>query len=143
MNPEHIVNAKAPTEHYSVGFGRPPKEHQFKKGQSGNPSGRPRGSQTLRGVLNKVLRRQTTIRIGANEQRVSMFEALLCSALNKGIKGNVAAQKMVIGLHVQFCEEGQDVGLLVSETDAEILADYERRVREGLEAEVTISEAQQ
>jgi hypothetical protein len=72
-----------------------------------------------------------------------MFEALLCSALNKGIKGNVAAQKMVIGLHVQFCEESQDVGLPVNETDAEILADYERRVREGLEAEVTISEAQQ
>ncbi len=24
-----------------VGFGRPPKQHQFKPGQSGNPRGRP------------------------------------------------------------------------------------------------------
>lgn len=27
---------------YEVGRGRPPKEHQYKKGQSGNPRGRPR-----------------------------------------------------------------------------------------------------
>lgn len=26
---------------YEVGYMRPPKDHQFKKGQSGNPAGRP------------------------------------------------------------------------------------------------------
>ena len=28
--------------HYEVGYGKPPKQHRFKKGQSGNPSGRSR-----------------------------------------------------------------------------------------------------
>lgn len=35
--------------------GNPPEEHRFKKGQSGNPRGRPKGSMTLTGFLRKAL----------------------------------------------------------------------------------------
>ena len=40
-----------PGEQGKVGYGRPPKDTRFKKGVSGNPSGRPKGSYSVRQYL--------------------------------------------------------------------------------------------
>ena len=40
---------------YEIGYGRPPKHTQFKKGQSGNPEGRPKGIKSLSTELDDEL----------------------------------------------------------------------------------------
>ncbi len=37
------MGKKAPKGSYEVGYGKPPKQTQFKKGQSGNPLGKKEG----------------------------------------------------------------------------------------------------
>jgi len=65
-------------EEYRVGPGRPPKEFQFKPGQSGNPKGKRRkGSLVgqLKAELERALRQNVTLRQGEKEQTVTMRAA--------------------------------------------------------------------
>jgi Family of unknown function (DUF5681) len=53
-----------------VGYGRPPKAHQFKPGQSGNPSGRRKGAKTEAAILREIVSRKVTIRQGDKARRI-------------------------------------------------------------------------
>src|SRR5581483_2766479 len=50
----------------AVGYGRPPKQHQFKPGQSGNPKGRPKGAPTLQEIMAKEATKHIKIKQGEN-----------------------------------------------------------------------------
>jgi Family of unknown function (DUF5681) len=71
-----------------VGYGRPPVHSRFKPGQSGNPKGRPKGSQNLRTLFNKILREKVSLREGARVRKVSKAEAVLRSLVLGAMKGD-------------------------------------------------------
>jgi hypothetical protein len=62
-------------EDYRVGPGRPPKEHQFKPGQSGNPKGKRKGTllPDLKALLEHALNEKTKFK--RDEQQTIMTKA--------------------------------------------------------------------
>lgn len=75
-----------------VGYGRPPQATRFRKGQSGNPRGRPRGRR--REIpFHTVLSQMVTIREDGRERRITAAEAFLLQLTRKGLQGDSAAAR--------------------------------------------------
>jgi uncharacterized protein DUF5681 len=75
---------------YEVGFGKPPKSSQWKKGQSGNPKGRPKTRTDLiidaAAILSEPVNARTP-----DGKTVSLdgYEAAYLALCKKGLNGNV------------------------------------------------------
>jgi hypothetical protein len=111
---------------YRVGYGRPPAEHQFRPGQSGNPRGRPRGILNLKTDLAKELAER--VQVTENGRRVTLSkQRLLLKALTaKAVKGDTKAAGILINLVAQTLglDPHDDQQATPSASDAEILKDY-------------------
>jgi len=84
-----------------VGYGRPPKSGQFKRGKSGNPRGRPKGSLRLATDLAAELNEQITIREDGRQRRVSKQRALIKSLVAKALQGDVRANTAMLALYMR------------------------------------------
>lgn len=82
--------AKKPTD-YEVGYCKPPAHTQFKKGQSGNPKGRRKGSQNLATDLAEELGERIRVREGQREYSVSKQRAIVKALFARASKGDVRA----------------------------------------------------
>jgi hypothetical protein len=82
----------------AVGYGNPPKKHQFKKGQSGNPKGRPTGSRNVGTILEETLTMMVTIRDDGQKRKISAPEALVMAVLRGALKGDARFLRLYFDL---------------------------------------------
>ena len=76
---------------YEVGYGKPPVDGRFRKGQSGNPAGRRRVKPTKSEIIAKVRDELITVTINGKKQRIEFFEAIVRKVhANAFTKGNSA-----------------------------------------------------
>ena len=85
-------------EDYEVGYGKPPKANQFKRGQSGNPKGRPKRTRNLSTLVRKVLDETVEATIEGKRRRIDRREAMVRVLVNNAMKGDPRAIKQVAEL---------------------------------------------
>jgi hypothetical protein len=106
-----------------VGYGKPPKSSQFKKGQSGNAKGRPKREKTIRSLLKKIASETVTARLPTGDKDMQVIEFVLRSLVQRAAKGDNRATTQFIALMLDAfgIGENDDVKRDVSAEDRVLL----------------------
>jgi antitoxin (DNA-binding transcriptional repressor) of toxin-antitoxin stability system len=83
----------------SVGYKQPPKAHQFRPGESGNPSGRPKGVRNFKTDLRDELSEMITFCESGQEVSISKQRAVIKRLVAAAIKGDARS----IATLMAFC----------------------------------------
>jgi hypothetical protein len=88
---------------YEVGYGKPPKATRFRKGQSGNPKGRPKSSRNVAMLLEEALFHKILIKDERGSRRVTVVEAFIQRVTRDALKGDPRAVAKMLDL-IRFYE---------------------------------------
>ena len=107
-----------------AGYRKPPKHSQFKKGQSGNPSGRRPGSRNFKTDLERVLNAPVTVNENGQPTEVSTQLAVMMRLREKALKGDPRALEKMLSLAAERSadQEAHAAERALTESEDDILA---------------------
>jgi hypothetical protein len=73
---------------YDIGYKRPPKSGQFKKGKSGNPKGRRKGARNFVTLLEKELQQSIVMSENGKKKVVSRLQAIVKRMVAGALQGD-------------------------------------------------------
>ena len=123
----------APDDAYEVGYGRPPKETRWKKGQSGNPGAkkrRPAAVATVE-IIDRLFVKPVEIVENGVARKVSTLEAILMRLWAAELSGSNRASR----IRLQFLElvpkDNKKREIIIEETLAKNMIEWQGRTGHG------------
>jgi Family of unknown function (DUF5681) len=128
VNRSNDASASAELPQKDVGYGKPPKATRFKKGVSGNPKGRPKGSLNVATVFMKTLREKVVINEHGQRKPVTKLEAALKQLVNKAAGGDLRA----IGQLRDLAREAEEKQNTAATQHSQVVDDLDQEVMQGI-----------
>jgi len=116
-----------------VGYCRPPRNYQFKPGQSGNPKGRPKGAKNETGILREILEHQIPLHEGGRIRKISVRQAILLKMADGALRGDTRKAAFVLDRY-RRAEGDATEATDIDPRDEKLLDSFYRRVAAELEA---------
>ena len=110
-----------------VGYRKPPRQHRFKPGHSGNPKGRPKGARNESTILREILGRLIGGQPSARPRRISVLEGIFLRIAEDALKGNTKSATFLLNRYAALVSgelQPQDL----SDDDREVLDAFARRL---------------
>lgn len=111
----------------NIGYKKPPAHSRFKKGASGNPSGRPKGSKNTLKLLNEILEERIYVQQDGKPIKISKKIAMLMQLVNSAVKGDIKAISALFPFLLQIDlkeEEALQIKDVLSQNDQELINKY-------------------
>lgn len=122
-----------------VGYRKPPVRTQFKKGHSGNPKGRPKGTANLASVLAKNLRERVVINENGRRKTITKLEAAAKQLTNKAASGDPNALRQLLTMIMALEDRAQAANAApvtgLDDADEKVLRSVLKRLESGFKGE--------
>ena len=123
---------------YAANYRKPPLHTRFKKGQSGNPRGRPK--KDLPALLVAALNEPVFVTIDGERRQITKREAIITQLVNESAGANLRATKMLIDMmkdvEKRTGAEPPPEPHRFAPADEEVIKNVVERIRGGLLREI-------
>lgn len=119
----------ATKRHYTIGYRKPPKQSQWKKGQSGNPNGRPRRDLNVSALVTAILAQRIVVRSGKTTKRRTRLEHLVHRLFEQALAGDPRLMKMALDEARRDEERGEADAPQMDHVDREVVKALIRRIK--------------
>jgi hypothetical protein len=110
---------------YTTGYHRPPKSGRFKKGGSGNPKGRPKGSRNFLTLLDQELAQPIIVNENGNKKTITRMQAMFKRMVSGAMQGEHKPLLMLVGILQRTGQtEETDIDSLLPDDYQNILESY-------------------
>lgn len=124
-----VTKSKTSKPPFEVGYGKPPKNSQFKPGRSGNPKGRPKAGRNLRTDVREVLDMPVSITENGKKKKFPTQLVTVLKLRERALSGDGRALDRLLDLAARYNndEPPPPADEPLGAEDEEILASYRAR----------------